>query len=294
MKRKYILVSVALATLLAAFPASAANEAIGVNSAVRGDVTITDVDALARQAQVKDMVRLGEEIISGAQSTLQVLLNDQTVFTVGPNCILTIDKFVYDPSNSNSGMTASIKKGMFRFMSGNISKSSGNAVTIETPVASMGVRGTIVEGVVGSQAIDMARRSGVLPPGAKADADGATIFILRGPGENKRSDNRRGAIDVTSGGKTVTIEQAGMATFILADGIAPSDPFSLPDEVYAIFSQNLRTRREVAVQPQIDLLDVESGFEYFDPLTDLDFPLDEENDPPIEDFCTETPTTSCP
>ena len=194
MTRKYILSSVAIASLLVFSPSAFGADVVGVNSAVRGDVTITDGEAQAREALVKDKVRLGEEVTSARKSTLQVLLNDQTVFTVGPDCVLTIDKFVYDPTKSTSSMSANVKKGMFRFMSGNIAKSSSEAVTIDSPVASMGIRGTIVEGLVGQDAVDLGRRLGVIEEGQNVDREGATLFILRGPGQNSQSNNRKGQI----------------------------------------------------------------------------------------------------
>lgn len=268
MTHKYILSSVAVASLLMLAPVSFAADIIGVNSAVRGDVTITDLEAQTREAFVKDKVRLGEEVTSARKSTLQVLLNDQTVFTVGPDCVLTIDKFVYDPTKSSSSMSANVKKGMFRFMSGSIAKSSSEAVTIDSPVASMGIRGTIVEGLVGQDAVDLGRRLGVLDAGQDVDRDGATIFILRGPGQNSSSDNRKGEIDVTSGGKTVTIDQSGMATFVQAEGVPPSDPFMLPDNIYEMFSKQLRTAADPNSFDAPDPIEIE----FFDPVQDMDWP----------------------
>lgn len=270
MTHKNILSSVALISLMTLVPSSFAAESVGVNSAVRGDVTITDAEAREREALVKDKVMLGEEVTSAKQSTLQVLLNDQTVFTVGPDCVLTINKFVYDPTKTSSSMSANVKKGMFRFMSGNIAKFSSEAVTIDSPVASMGIRGTIVEGLVGQDAVDLGRRLGVLEPGQAVDRDGATLFILRGPGQNSRSNNRSGEIDVTSGGKTVTIKESGMATFVQATGVQPTDPFMLPDDIYELFSRNLRTSPTQNSFTAPDPIEIE----YFDPVQDMDWPED--------------------
>lgn len=270
---KYLYISATVFSLLYAPLSSAAGEVVGVNSAVKGDVNITDEEAIARQAVVKDRVRLGEEVNSQKFSTLQILLNDQTVFTVGPECVLTIDEFVYDPSSNSNNMTASVKKGMFRFMSGNIAKGSSEAVTIDSPVASMGVRGTIVEGLVGAEALDFGRRLGVLEAGMPVDPEGATLFILRGPGQNTQSINRTGEIDVSSGGRTVTISQSGMATLVPAEGVPPVDPFMLPDDVYELFSRQLRTqpqRISSSVQEPIEI-------DYFNPITDMDWPEDHGN-----------------
>jgi len=222
-------------------PLFAQSNSIGVNSAIKGDVTIQSLEQEAMQAVIKEPVLLGDLVNSGQISSLQVLLLDQTVFTVGPNSNLTIDEFVYDPNKKNNTLKASVQKGVFRFMSGNINKSNRSEVSVETPVASLGVRGTIVEGLVGEQAINIARGAGVLPVGAAADIDGATLFVLRGPGAKHTSKNRAGEIAVTSAGVTKTTGKSGMAIFVRDKNSIPSDPFELKLVDFQFFQSSLRT-----------------------------------------------------
>ena len=225
------------------FPATALadGENIGINSAVKGNVTVRSGAQDALQAVVKDPILLGDEINSTHDSSLQVLLLDQTVFTVGPDCLLTIDKFVYDPASNNNTLNANVAKGMFRFMSGNISKSGADSVSINTPVASMGVRGTMVEGLVGADAIEFARRAGVLKPGAKLDLEGASLFVLRGPGRKSTGTNRRGEVSITSGGQTVTLNQSGMAVFVPHKDSQPTKTFYVSKEDFKLFNDIIRT-----------------------------------------------------
>lgn len=236
---KRIIFSAVVLTLSS--PAFANDDSVGVNAAIKGDVTISSGEQLAKQAVIKEPVFLGDVVDAAKVSSLQVLLRDSTVFTVGENSVLTIDEFVYDPSNNNNSLVANVQKGMFRFMSGNISKSSSATVTVDTPVASMGVRGTIVEGIVGFEAIDIARRAGILPAQANADVAGATLFVLRGPGEDNTSANRRGEIEVTSAGITKTTDRSGMAIFVPDADSPPSDPFQLPLIDFRVFQATLRT-----------------------------------------------------
>ena len=237
-KTKRLLLLVAL--LLLPTAAVAESDTVGVNSAIKGDVTISSGDQLAKQAVIKDPVFLGDVVNAEQLSSLQLLLVDQTVFTVGPDSSLTINEFVYDPSKKNNSMTASVQKGMFRFMSGGISKTNPADVSVNTPVASMGVRGTIVEGLVGIEAIEIARVAGVLSNDGAADALGATLFILRGPGRNHTSTNRRGEISVTSAGITKTTNESGMAIFVSDINSPPSDPFRLTFIAYKAFQDRLR------------------------------------------------------
>jgi len=221
--------------------AYADGENIGINSAVKGNVTVRSGTQDALQAVIKDPIFLNDEVNSNHDSSLQVLLLDQTVFTVGPDCLLTIDKFVYDPAASNNALNANVAKGMFRFMSGNISKSGTDSVSINTPVASMGVRGTMVEGLVGADAIEFARQAGVLKPDAKLDLEGASLFVLRGPGRKSTSKNRKGEITVTSGGETVTLNQSGMAVFVAHKDSPPTKIFYVSKKDFKKFNDVIRT-----------------------------------------------------
>ncbi len=69
-----------LALLTFSHTAFAAGEVIGVNSAVKGSVTVQMSGQSALQAAVRDPIRLGDEVNSGHSSSLQVLLKDQTAF----------------------------------------------------------------------------------------------------------------------------------------------------------------------------------------------------------------------
>ncbi len=235
------LLGISTSILLSSFSIEAyAQSSIGVNAAVKGDVTITSPDQKAKQALVKDPVYLGQMINSKKLSSLQVMLKDETIFTLGADCELVIDKFVYDPDKNNNSLSASVSKGMFRFMSGNISKSSSKAISIDTPVASMGIRGTMVEGLIGPEAVAIAVSEGILPVGITVDSAGATLFVLRGPGPKNIGNNKKGEITVTSGGQTVIVSGTNKAVFIPSAGAAPI-VFSLSTQAFENFSQSLRT-----------------------------------------------------
>lgn len=291
--------SVLVASLLLVSPlASADDTVVGINAAVKGQVTIQSQGEGAKEAIVKDEISLGDSVNSAKVSSLQVLLKDQTVFTVGPECELTIDRFVYDPAQNNNSMQASVKKGMFRFMSGNISKSGPDAVSIDTPVASLGVRGTIVEGLVGQEAVDIARDLDIIPPGTVIDPDGATLFILRGPGGRQTGKNTKGQIRIRSNGGAVTVRRSGDAVFVASLDAKPIGPFALNAATFEVFSERLRTRPTsgAGFRPfDVSLYDlpqaddsVDDVFDnpkdplgdIFDPLIDLDWPDEDIFDSP--------------
>ena len=83
-----------------------------------------------------------ETIDTWTNSTTQLLFLDETTLTMGPDSSMLLDKFVFDPDSNTGEFVLSTTKGAFRFITGSVDPSS---YTIETPIATMGVRGTIIE-----------------------------------------------------------------------------------------------------------------------------------------------------
>ncbi len=59
---------------------------------------------------------------------------------------MVMDEIVYDPSAQTGTAAISIVKGVFSFVSGEIAKTGADAMTLRTPVATLGVRSTKVAG----------------------------------------------------------------------------------------------------------------------------------------------------
>ena len=76
-----------------------------------------------------------------------MLFRDQTTLTIGADARVALDRFVYDPQSRTGDIVINIAEGAFRFVSGN---AQSNSYKINTPSATIGVRGTIVIGSVNS------------------------------------------------------------------------------------------------------------------------------------------------
>lgn len=225
----------AMACALTAPAAAQAQESVGVNSAIRNTVrTQSAGESALRPAVLRGQVRVGDVFVSGAQSQLQVLLRDRSIFTVGSNARVTIDRFVIDTDRSAGGASASVARGAFRFVSGRSGARSG---AVRTPVASIGVRGTVVETVVGPDALFVLEDHPGLPA-FSGSPDDATLIVLRGPGPRGSGLDTPGAIDVTSADSVWTLERPGMALFAWAGGAF--GPFELSDQASARLSALLR------------------------------------------------------
>lgn len=239
---------------LALAASSAQGQTVGVNAAVVNDVRIkTQAQAQPQPARVKERVGLGNQIQTGRGSALQVLLLDRTNFQVGANARITVDKFVYDPNRSASAVGVSVAKGAFRFMSGKPTKANPGQSGIRTPVATIGIRGTIVEGVVGEDAIGIASRESGVPTVAGADPATASLILLRGPGPGAQGE-APGGIDVSAGDRTVAVDGDGQAVFIGGSGQAPIGPFRLSDEGLARLAALLNDPRRGRTKASFDPL----------------------------------------
>jgi len=232
------LAAMAGALSLVVAPLPAMSQAVGVNAAVRNQVRVRQTATAAeRQAVVREQVSLGNAIATGGSSSLQIMLLDRSTLTLGQNARLTVDRFVYDPARRSSSVGTSVAKGTFRFLSGKAARGGNN--TVSTPAATIGIRGTILEGSVGDEAILIARQQ----PGldlSRADPATATLIVLRGPGAGAPASETRGIVDVTAGGQTVTLDRPSMAIFVAAAGERPQ-VFDLSDTAYLEFDRALRT-----------------------------------------------------
>jgi FecR-like protein len=85
----------------------------------------------------------GDILMTGPTGRVQVLLPDQTIFTLGPNSEMAIDDFVYDPANGTNVLSAAVVKGLFRFVTGKVQEHRD--LNVKVAVGTIGVRGTDIE-----------------------------------------------------------------------------------------------------------------------------------------------------
>jgi len=230
---------------MTASPVLAQANAVGVNAAIRNKVEIrSSASRQVRPAVLRARVILNDEVRTGPASQLQILLLDRTTFTVGANARVAVDRFVYDPARNSRSTSVSVTKGAFRFMSGRNLRKPAGSVQVRTPVATIGIRGTIFEGVVGEDAMRIAKAEPAVGKKVKAKKEEASLIVLRGPGPRTQGDTSRGAIDVTAGGQAVTIDGPGLAVFVPREGAAPIGPFRLSAAGLQALQALLRTTAE--------------------------------------------------
>lgn len=201
----------ALGLSLSSIPAiaqDAVQPQAGVSAAVYGTVQLARADAVGRRIESGEPIYLGDRITAGRESGMQIMLLDETIFTVGPRSELVIDTFVYDPATNDGRVSVTVAKGVFRFATGLVAQETPENMTVNLPFGTIGIRGTIVAGQVG--------------------ADTAQIVLL-GPGDEANTADRIGRIQVSGlgGAGMVEISRSGFATTLSA-GAAPTPPAPLP------------------------------------------------------------------
>ena len=213
------------APLAGAALAAGTPQVVGIAAAIVNDVRISYAQApQPRPMAVRQRVALADQIQTGRRSQLQIMLLDRSTFTVGANARLTIDRFVYDPATGRS-FGASVAKGAFRFMSGRRDGRSNGSVN--SPVASIGIRGTIVDGVVGAAAADIASREPAVGRNVCSDRETATLVVLRGPGARTQANLVPGGADVSAAGHTVALDRPMLAAYVPRPGVPPIGPFTI-------------------------------------------------------------------
>lgn len=180
----------------------------GVAAAVRGDVQLARAydGTIGRRLDSGEAIFLEDVIAAGADSGLQIMLMDETVFTIGANSEIVIDTFVYDPETNIGKISAQIIKGAFRFTTGLVGQEDPDSVSIGTPLGTIGIRGTIVAGSVGAE---------------------SALIVLIGPGDEAGTKERVGRIAVSNDQGTVDISRGGYGT-TLTDGAPPTTPVAVP------------------------------------------------------------------
>ena len=91
---------------LAAEKVNIEKQLIGIVGAVSGTIKTE-----TRELKTGDKIYLNETILAGADSGTQILLLDQSTFTIGSESEVVMDTFIYDPATNDGKIVASVKQG---------------------------------------------------------------------------------------------------------------------------------------------------------------------------------------
>lgn len=116
-------------------------ESVGFIKSVAGEVYIVSSNLSVRAVPNMKIIK-GDSIITGADSSVGLIFEDDTVVSIGPKSEILIQDFMFDPVEKELSFVARMIKGTFSFITGQIAKLAPKNVKLETPDATLGVRGT--------------------------------------------------------------------------------------------------------------------------------------------------------
>ena len=141
-----------------------------------------------------------------------IKFEDNTQVQVNENSKLVIDEFVYDPKNKDAGKLAlNMASGTVRYASGAIAKNNPSKVAINTPSATIAVRGTDFTATVD----ELGRSTIILLPSCPAGW------------QDVERDCKTGAIEVITDVGKVLLDRPFQATKVETRSMMPLKPVTL-------------------------------------------------------------------
>lgn len=136
----------AAAVLLATTTAHAAtDDHVAIFKNVTGSMRILRSEAgvdKAIDAQPGTTLATTDRVVSGAGASAGIVFKDGTLVTVGPSTEIRIRDYAFEPKDSKYAFDLYLAKGQAIYSSGKIGKLSPESVKVESPTATVGVRGT--------------------------------------------------------------------------------------------------------------------------------------------------------
>jgi hypothetical protein len=135
-----VLLTFALAALMASSVAVAQEDSAGMVVASRGEV-IAMANGGSRELKQGDFIYVSDEILTSGRSFAVLQFTDGAKVTVRPDSTLIIEQYLY-AGNDEDAATLNLVEGGLRVITGAMAKTNPENYKVRTPVALMGVRGT--------------------------------------------------------------------------------------------------------------------------------------------------------
>jgi hypothetical protein len=153
------------------------------------------------ESKINTPVEMNDTVVT-AKAKAKLTFEDNTTVNITEQSKLVIDDFVYDPNKGSGKLAMKVVLGTARYASGQIAKSNPQNVNVQTPTATVAVRGTDFSMTV--------------------DELGRSLIMLLPSCDNKTCVT--GAIEVSTDVGTVFMDVAYQTTFVSDRNAAPSKP----------------------------------------------------------------------
>ena len=239
--------------LLILFSIPAFSTEIGEISELRGNGEITRANSNdSFNAEIDSGIFSFDDVRTG-NGRLAIEFLDSSIVKLTEHSKLIIDEYIYDPDPAKSKMALNMASGTARFISGAFGKIDKENITINTPTAKIGIRGTDFTTTV--------------------DELGRSLVILL-PDENGDSS---GEITVTTAAGVEILNEAFQATMVSAWEQPPTQAVTLANLTLGMIDNMLIVQRPEEVERAVE--EQEAGTS---PTADLD-----------KDFFEDAPDLDC-
>ena len=157
----------------------------------------------------QDLDILFKDTLETAQGRMKVMFLDETNLSLTEHSEVTIDEYIFDPNPTKSKLAMSFVQGTARFATGRLGLVPKENIVINTPTATIGVRGTDFTTTVD----ELGRSLVILLPETECTIDGDC--------------SPSGEITVTNDGGQVVLSEAYAATMVSSFDNAPMTPVVL-------------------------------------------------------------------
>ena len=129
------------ATLMAALMLGPALAEIGQIKVAKGQVSVQRAGQ-SLPGRVGMPLEAADVLRTGVDGSVGITMRDNSLLSAGPSSILSLERFDFDATTSQGRFDARLQRGTLVVVSGRIAKQSPEAMTVRTPSAVLGVRGT--------------------------------------------------------------------------------------------------------------------------------------------------------
>ena len=224
--------------------------------------------SIERTSGEKLVAELNSNIVSmdNVETTngrLKIEFIDDTQVSLTEHTFLEINEYVYDPDPSKSRMALNFASGTARFATGKLGLVARENIQIQTPTASIGIRGTDFTTTVD----ELGRSLVILLPDENCDDK---VKLEEGCAPS-------GSISVTNQGGTVILDEAYQAVMVSTLETSPTQPVVLQDLNLNMIDNMFIVSQPEEIEKAIEDQQQENrGIDYL-AFTDLDVDFLEEN-----------------
>jgi len=115
----------------------------GIVKAVKGSAFVVR-KGVCSEAVPGMKIQIGDVVKTGDKGGIGLIFTDDTIISMGSKSEITIEDYLFEPIEGKLSFIARMIQGTISFISGQITKLSPESVRLETPAATIGVRGTHV------------------------------------------------------------------------------------------------------------------------------------------------------